>query len=334
MGRARVKISKGADPFFVEAGVAADGAFRDDVAAGLGRSPKSLPSRYLYDAHGSRLFERICETPEYYLTHAERQILEAHADDIISRVAPPVDLIELGSGSAVKTRRLIAALLARHGALRYFPVDISRSAVEASARSLMGAFPRLEITGIIGEYQPGLRMLAGRRRGPKLVLWLGSSIGNLDRAAATGFLGLLAQDFTAADRLLFGIDLRKPRDVLERAYDDAAGVTAAFNLNLLARINRELGGGFDLAAFSHRALWDEHRGSVDMYLVSRCDQEVRIEQLHRSFVFQAGETIHTESSYKYSGGEIQSMVRAAGLTIVGQWSDPQERFASVLLSRR
>jgi dimethylhistidine N-methyltransferase len=318
----------------VDVGGTGDGvAFAADVAAGLGRSPKSLPFRYLYDPRGSRLFEQICETPEYYLTRAEYEILDSESPAIVSRVPGPFDLLELGSGSAVKTRLLIRAALERQPALRYRPIDISRSALETSALSLLRDFPQLRIEAVVGDYGFGRRVLAGRDRRPQLVLWLGSSIGNLDRAAAAAFLGALLGSATADDRLLLGIDVCRRSEVLERAYDDRAGVTAAFNRNILHRINRELGGRFDPDAFAHRAVWNEAEGRMEMYLVSTRRQTVRIDALALDVRFDAGEAIHTESSYKYGPGEIESLAAAAGLAITARWFDRQRQFATVLMAR-
>src|SRR5262249_20173591 len=222
-----------------------------DVSAGLLGFPKSLPCRYFYDAEGSRLFEAICELPEYYLTRAEREILVERAAELSARFATEVTLVELGSGSAAKTQILIEALLRRDGMLRYVPVDISREMLEETARALLARYLDLQIVAVAGEYRDGLQHLelpAGR---PRLILWLGSSIGNLERREAAAFLHQVRDAMRSEDRLLVGIDLRKDRDILVPAYDDAAGVTARFNLNLLARINRELGGRFDLTRFRH-----------------------------------------------------------------------------------
>jgi len=304
----------------------------DEVRAGLGARPKRLPCRFLYDEEGSLLFEAICELPEYYPTRAERQILEARADEIAALFPERISLVELGSGSASKTRLLIDALLRRHGALRYVPVDISRSILEESARSLLESYAGLEVRAIASEYEEGLRHLRGDADRPRLVAWLGSNVGNFERSEAAAFLGNVRDCMAARDRLLLGVDLRKDPAVLERAYDDARGVTARFNKNLLARINRDLGGRFDLAAFAHRARWNESEGRMEMHLVSLRAQEVRIDALDLTVGFAAGEAIHTESSYKYAPREIDALADDAKLAVVRRWLDPAARFSLNLLA--
>jgi L-histidine N-alpha-methyltransferase len=306
--------------------------FAHAVETGLTAKPKYLPCRYLYDEEGSQLFEEICELPEYYLTRAERSILREHAQEIAARFDGPVTLAELGSGSASKTRIIIDALLARHGALRYVPVDISPSMLEESSRALLDEYRSLEILAIAGEYREGLRRLARETHRPKLILWLGSNVGNLYREEAAEFLESLRRLMAPHDRLLVGIDLRKDRDVLERAYDDARGVTAKFILNLLARINRELGGQFDLSAFHHRAVYNQEEGRVEICLVSKKAQAVAIEGLDLVVPFKKGETIDTEYSFKYSPVEIDNLAFDAGLRIERQWLDHMRRFSVNLLA--
>jgi L-histidine N-alpha-methyltransferase len=307
-------------------------AFSRDVRVGLTGSPKSLSCRYLYDAEGSRLFDAICELPEYYVTRAEREILQSCAAEVVSRLPLNLCLAELGSGSADKTRLLIEALLARQAALRYVPLDISRSALEESSRRLLLDYPALEIVAIAAEYNDGLGRLFTAARPVKLILWLGSNVGNYPRKEAASLLRCLQEAMSADDRLLVGIDLRKDPEVLERAYDDSKGVTARFNLNLLARINRELGGRFDLETFRHQAVYEAEAGRVRMYLVSRRAQRVQIDGLGLEVEFQAGEGIHTEDSVKYSLAEIEALAGAAGLRLKGQWLDRQGRFAVNLLA--
>jgi L-histidine Nalpha-methyltransferase len=307
-------------------------AFAQDVLAGLTAVPKRLPCRYFYDAQGSQLFEEICGLPEYYLTRAEREILTERSGEIAALFQVETVMVELGSGSAAKTRLLIEAFLNRYPRLSYMPVDISPSMLEESSRSLLADYPRLEITGIAATYEDGLARLQDETGRPKLILWLGSNVGNLDRAEATRFLCQVRRTMTARDRLLVGIDLRKERTTLERAYDDAQGVTARFNLNLLTRINQELGGRFDLDAFRHRAVYDEPLGRVEMHLESIRAQRVRIEQLDLEVAFTAGETIHTENSYKYSPVEISALAAGAALRVERQWFDAGRQFSLNLLA--
>lgn len=312
------------------AGLAAD--FANDVRTGLTAPRKRLSCRYLYDATGSALFEAICEAPEYYLTRAEQAILAAHADEVAAACPPGTTLVELGSGSAKKTRTLIAALLRQMTRLRYVPIDISRAALVESAEGLVLDYPQLTIQAIAAEYSTGLRRLQETGDQPKLVLWLGSNIGNFDRGEAARFLGDVRAALAVPDRLLVGVDLRKAPAVLEAAYDDAAGVTARFNLNLLARINRELGGDFDLTRFVHRARWNALKGRVEMHLESRARQRVRIGTLDLEVSFAAGETIFTESSYKYSSAELESLAHRAGFAVAARWFDPERKFALALLA--
>ncbi len=317
----------------IEARSAADPeAFARDVAAGLTRSPKQLPCRYFYDREGSLLFEAICRLPEYYLPQAEREILESRAAEIAALLPAGTCLVELGSGSAAKTRILIEAFLRRQRELRYVPVDISRTMLEESSLALLAAHPALRIVGVAAEYAEGLEKLTAVASGPKLVLWLGSNIGNLDRSEAARFLRRVRGLMGRGDRLLVGIDIRKDRAVLERAYDDSQGVTARFNRNVLARINRELGGRFDLDAFEHRAVYNEELGRIEMYLVSARAQRVPIDRLGLTVPFAPGEAIHTESSYKYSLAEIDALAATAGFGIERRWLDSGRRFSESLLA--
>jgi dimethylhistidine N-methyltransferase len=307
--------------------------FAKDVAAGLTSEPKHLSCRYFYDREGSRLFEAICELPEYYLTRAETEILEGHAREIVSLFPGDLTVIELGSGNAVKTRLLLEALLPGRR-VRYVPIDICRPVLEESAANLLQCFPALEIVAVAAEYHEGLRHLRSESDRPRLILWLGSNIGNFTREEAAAFLRRIRDTMTSADRMLVGVDLRKDLAVLEAAYDDAAGVTAAFNLNLLARVNRELDGNFDLSAFQHRAVYHQELGRIEMYLVSTRVQSVMIGRIGMTVRFAAGETVHTENSYKYSIAEIQAGATAAGLQDQSFWQDAAGRFSLHLLATR
>ena len=306
-------------------------SFREEIAEGLRAEHKRIPCRFLYDEAGSELFEEICELPEYYVTRAERQILEDCSDEIAASFDEPISLAELGSGSSTKTRLLIEAFLRRQGTLRYVPVDISRSMLDESARELLGDYTGLEIHAIASEYVDGLRRVRGETDRPKLIAWLGSNVGNFDRAAAVRFLRGIREALGERDRLLLGVDLRKERAVLEAAYDDAAGVTARFNLNLLERINRDLGGDFDADAFAHRASYREDEGRVVMELVSLREQRVHIRALDLVVDLAAGEAIHTEDSYKYSFEEIAALAAAADLEVERRWLDARGYFSLQLL---
>lgn len=311
--------------------------FAHDVAAGLTDRPRHLHCRYFYDEQGSLLFEQICALPEYYLTRAEAEILGRHAAELAALMPASGALVELGSGSSVKTRLLIEALLRRHGQLRYAAIDISRTMLESSARELLADYPALEMTAVAAEYRAGLALLlqdGGRAAatGPRLILWLGSNVGNFHRDEAAAFLAGVRAGMRPGDRLLMGVDLRKDRAVLEPAYDDAQGVTARFNLNLLARINRELGGDFVLDDFEHRAVYDEVLGRVEIYISSTRAQRVTVRGLGLTIDFAAGEAIHTENSYKYSLPEIVALAEAAGLYVERQWFDEARRFSENLLA--
>lgn len=307
--------------------------FSEDVRRGLTSQPKVLYPKYLYDELGSRLFEAITALPEYYLTRAEAEILNTRAGEIAAALGGPVWVTELGSGDGQKTKLLIEALLARQGKLEYVPVDISESAVETSSRSLLFSYPDLRITAYIGDYHASLRRIREERKGPgrTLVLFLGSTIGNLDPEERLALVRDVRNLLNPGEGFLLGTDLKKPESVLLPAYDDALGVTAAFNLNLLARINRELGGNFDLAAFRHQARYNQQEGRVEMHLESRRDQRVAIRAAGLEVSLAAGETIHTESSYKFSLDQVAALAAETGFELRRTWMDSGGRFASNLL---
>jgi L-histidine Nalpha-methyltransferase len=305
--------------------------FAEDVRAGLMKpGQKELPSKYLYDAVGSRLFEVITVLPEYGVTRAEDRILERHARDISARVPHEIAIAELGSGSGTKTRRILSAM-SRHHQTRYFPIEISATALAACEREVsdIGA---VSVVGIEREYLDGLLEVAARRQDREhlLVLFLGSTIGNFEPAAALAFLRKIRSMLMPGDFLLLGTDLLKPIPVLLDAYDDPLGVTAAFNLNLLARINRELGGNFVLTQFEHVARFNQEARSIEMHLLSRQAQTVYIAATEQTFEFRAGETIWTESSHKYRLPQIASMAAESQFTCPMQWIDEEWSFAENL----
>lgn len=311
---------------------AGDGdGFAAAVRDGLGSSPKALPCRFFYDDEGSRLFEEICHLPEYYPTRTEEGILARRAGEIAEAVGPGAALAELGSGSSAKTRLLIEAFLDRQEALHYAPVDISAGFLEETARNLLDRYEGLSVTAIAAEYRAAIPHLPSHD-GPRLVLFLGSNVGNLEEGEAASLLGAVAATLAPHDRLLVGFDRLKEPEVLLRAYDDAAGVTARFNRNLLARANRELGAEFDLDAFEHAAPFVAERSRVEMRLVSRTRQEVRVAALDRTFAFEEGETIHTESCHKYALADVGRLAHASGLRVDRLWSDPREWFTVALLA--
>jgi len=306
--------------------------FSVDVRAGLTKpGQKELPSKYLYDEVGSALFEVISRLPEYGLTRADERLLRRHADEIVDRVPGPVAVAELGSGSGKKTRWVLEALCRRQRT-SYYPVEISRSALAMCERELSD-IDAVTVVGFEREYLDGLLEVAAcRERGQHLfVLFLGSTIGNFDRPAGAEFLSEVRRILQTGDSLLLGADLEKPTAQLRAAYDDELGVTAAFNLNLLARANRELDADFDLSQFAHVATINAHARSVEMHLQSRRRQTVSIPAAEVVVEFLEGETIWTESCHKYSAEEIVRTARNAGFACAAQWIDEQWPFAENLL---
>ena len=305
--------------------------FAADVRTGLRLSgQKELPSKYLYDDVGSALFEVISVLPEYGLTRADERVLQRHADEIVEQVAGPVAVAELGSGSGKKTRWILKALCRRQH-VSYFPIEISPTALAMCAREL-GDIDCMSIVGFEREYLDGLREVEARRRDGQnlLVLFLGSTIGNFDRPAAAGFLRKMRRILRPGDSLLLGTDLEKPIPQLLAAYDDSLGVTAAFNLNLLARINRELDADFILERFEHDARFNPEARSVEMHLRSRRNQVVTIPRASLTISFGAGETIWTESSHKYGRTEPLQIAKDAGFFCKAQWIDQEWPFAENL----
>jgi len=309
--------------------------FAADVRAGLARpGQKELPSKYLYDDVGSALFEVISHLPEYGLTRADERLLQRHASEIVARLDAPVAVAELGSGSGKKTRWILEAL-GQWQQTFYYPVEISRSALVMCERELSD-IDSISIVGFEREYLDGLLEVAAHRQRHQhlFVLFLGSTIGNFDRPAGVNFLAEVRRILEPGDSLLLGTDLEKPAAQLLKAYDDEIGVTAAFNLNLLARINRELDADFDLAQFAHNARINPEARSVEMHLQSKCRQTVRIPAADLRVDFLEGETIWTESSHKYSSAEVFQMAEAAGFNCQAQWIDERWPFAENLLTAK
>lgn len=298
-----------------------------EVAAGLAAPQKELPPKYFYDRRGSELFEEITRLPEYYLTRAERSILEAWMPSLLPELGVH-SLVELGAGSAAKTRVILEALRAAGGPGTYVPIDVSADFLDDTAQTLRHEFPGLAVQPVIGDIDREL-VLPDRLPRPMLVAFLGSTIGNFDPAAALGLLLRVRHVMRPDDRFLLGVDLRKDVAVLEAAYNDGAGVTAAFNRNVLHVLNRELGADFDVAAFEHRAVYDRELHRIEMYLVSTREQEVHLPGAGR-FRLARGETIRTEISCKYDRASVAALFRAARFRI-GAWrTDPEGRFALVL----
>ncbi len=314
---------------------AALAGIEEEIRAGLeGPGAKKLPARFLYDDLGSALFEAITLLPEYELARADERLLRAHAPEI-ARLAPASPLVaELGSGSGRKTRPLLDAL-ARRQAVTYLPIDLSPAAL-ASCRIELGRLAAVRFEPIEAEFLDGLREAAARRRGaqPLLVLFLGSTIGNFERPADERFLSAVRRRLRPGDALLLGTDLLKPVPRLLAAYDDALGVTAAFDLNLLVRLNRELGADFDPGSFAHQARWNERERRIEMHLVSRHAQTVAVRGLGLRVAFRSGESLWTESSNKYAPEEPAETARRAGFLCAARWLDPGWAFAESLLIAR
>lgn len=305
--------------------------FAEDVRRGLSAPAKHLFPKYLYDELGSQLFEAICLLPEYYLTRAENEILQRYAADIVDSIDLPKTLIEMGSGSASKTRLVIETLLEKQPELLFVPVDISASALDRSSRVLLQSYPRLRIEAYAAEYFDGLAELAKRQRSRTLVLFLGSNISNFEPAEARDFLHAMRSVLRAGDALLLGVDLKKDRKILEAAYNDALGVTAAFSRNLLVRINRALDADFYLPAFRHRAVFNEVDSRIEISVESLRSQTVTIRKLGMQVSLSEGELIHTENSYKYDLESIAKLATEAGFVCGRTWFDEQKRFSSNLL---
>ncbi|HEV2388990.1 MAG TPA: L-histidine N(alpha)-methyltransferase [Candidatus Acidoferrales bacterium] len=305
--------------------------FAAEVRAGLSRrGQKELPSKYLYDSIGTTLFEVICMTAEYGLTRAEERLLRRHAGEIVSRLPSPVMVAELGSGAGKKTRWILESLC-RGQQVCYYPIEISPTAL-AMCRRELGDIPSVSLVGCEREYLAGLREVAARRQPGQhlMVLFLGSTIGNFDREAGVQFLLEVRRALEPGDSLLLGADLEKPAPVLLAAYDDALGITAAFNRNLLNRINRELEGDFVLSRYDHVARYDADARRIEMHLRSSRQQAVSIPRASLRLTLAEGETIWTESSHKYSPGELFSMAEQTGFQCECQWIDREWPFAENL----
>lgn len=296
-------------------------AFAADVLEGLARQPKRLAPKYFYDAAGSELFEQITLLPEYYPTRTELRVLEERADEICAFVPKGAALVEFGAGATTKVRLLLNKC--EFGA--YVPVDISGEFLNEQSQVLRQDFPKLAVYPVTADFTVPFALPEAVARMPKVGFFPGSTLGNFEPHEACAFLRT-ARDILGRDgRMVIGIDLEKDERVLYEAYNDKAGITARFNLNLLARINRDLGGNFDLSTFSHRAIYNRERHRIEMHLISRKAQTVRV--LGRSFSFRAGESIHTESSYKYSLERFAALARGSGWTPRACWTDPDRMFS-------
>ena len=296
--------------------------FLSDVIAGLSSDPRTLPCKYFYDARGAALFQKICELPEYYITRTEIDILDRHRREIAAHLGTNIELIGLGTGAGTKTRILIEAL---EKPAVYIPVDISKKQLRESTALFQQIFPDLEILPVCADYLQSVVLPSPRRKAArKIVYFPGSTIGNFEPREATDFLRRIANLCGGEGGLLIGVDLQKDRHVIEAAYNDSAGVTAEFNLNLLTRANHELGADFDLAAWHHHAIYNSREGRIEMYLISETRQRVHIEG--HQFDFRAGEKILTEYSYKHTPEGFAALARNAGFEFQKMWSDEARLF--------
>jgi L-histidine Nalpha-methyltransferase len=304
-----------------------------DLRAGLSAIRKQIPCKYLYDAHGSELFERICATPEYYPTRTEVAILEQSGADLMNFLGPQGgDLVELGSGSNLKIRKLLEAVeSARRRRIRYVPVDISEACLLQATEELSGLHADVQIKGIVADFTCSLEMLAGSRR--KMILFLGSTIGNFSADECAAFLEKVAAVMDRTDYLAIGLDMLKSIPMIESAYNDSAGVTAAFNLNLLRRLNREWGANFVLDAFEHVALFNHRSACIEMHLRAKQDMSVYLAQLGMGITLRQGETIRTEICRKFSRRSATEQFRAAGLRPVRWFTDPRQWFSVAVLQK-
>jgi dimethylhistidine N-methyltransferase len=307
-----------------------DQDFAKDVAYGLTRKDKFIPSKYFYDRAGSKLFDKICDLPEYYLTRKELEILDASKQELSKYLDGSYSVVELGSGSAVKTRHLFEVLCKSQEKIAYYPIDISNVVKESSQR-LQGEFENLQITGIVDQYENGLD-LAKDVAGKKIIVFFGSSLGNFDQNSARDFLRKIRSSMSPGDLFLLGVDLVKAKKVLEAAYNDSSGVTRDFNLNLLRRINYELSGDLDYSKFEHVAFYNSEEKRIEMHIRSKTKQQVSVHGIDLCIDLEKGEMIRTEYSHKYTISQIGKMAKKAGLSPVRIWRDEKNYFALVLFS--
>jgi dimethylhistidine N-methyltransferase len=303
-----------------------------DVIAGLTQKRKFLPPRYFYDSKGSQLFEQICELPEYYPTRTEASILQQYAQEL-AKTTGACQLVELGSGSSTKTRFLFTAYQNQGYPLYYTPIDVSGSILEESSVSLLKDYPSLHIHGLVGTYKEALKQLPSSPVDKRMVIFLGSSLGNFSPSESDRFFTQITEVLRSGDYFLLGIDLQKLIDTLETAYNDSQGVTAAFNLNVLEHLNRRFQGNFQLDNFKHWAFYDRAQHQIEMHLVSQLDRAVRLNALNLNLELAVGETIRTEISRKFDLQQMQSYLAARGLNQIQAWTDSDRWFGLILCQK-
>lgn len=307
-------------------------ASNSEVMVGLTKYPKSIASKYFYDDLGSELFERICELPEYYPTRTEMAILQMYAPEIAA-IAGSCELVELGSGSAIKTRILLDAYESLNYPLRYIPIDISAGILETSAFDLLNDYPTLEVHGLVGTYELALQRLHSfnpQHLSKRMLIFLGSTLGNLNSQECDRFFEQITGALNSGDYFLLGIDLHKSKSLLEPAYNDAQGVTAQFNLNMLRHLNYRFDGNFDLSQFKHQAIYNDYQQQIEMYLQSQVSQTVTLRSLNLTIYLEAGEKILTEISRKFDLSRLERDLSSKGLKPVKTWTDSQQWFGMIL----
>ncbi|MBD2252405.1 L-histidine N(alpha)-methyltransferase [Nostoc parmelioides] len=300
-----------------------------DVVKGLTQTPKTLPPCYFYDDRGSELFERICELPEYYVTRTETAILRRFAGEI-ARITGACELVELGSGNSTKTRILLDAYQQLDYPLRYLPIDVCAGILESSAKQLLQDYPSLEIYALAGTYELALAQLTTKKLSSRMICFIGSTLGNLNLQECDVFLSQIRATLNVGEYFLLGVDLQKPKEILEPAYDDSQGVTAEFNLNMLEHLNRSFEGNFDTTQFKHWAFYNESEQRIEMHLKSERSQTVQLKSLNLTVNFAQGETILTEISRKFNLESIQQQLAAKGLIPVQTWTDTNQWFGLLL----
>ncbi|MEM6613537.1 MAG: L-histidine N(alpha)-methyltransferase [Cyanobacteria bacterium P01_C01_bin.72] len=302
-----------------------------DAISGLRQVPKSLPARYFYDQKGSQLFEQICELPEYYPTRTEAGILQQYGTEIIERTQA-VELVELGSGSSTKTRYLFNAYRSQDSALYYVPVDVSDSILQTSAKNLLADYPQLKIQGKVATYSQALEQLAHSNIGKRMIIFLGSSIGNFNSQECDRLMQQVTSALHPGDYFLLGIDLQKPQAILEAAYNDAQGITAAFNLNMLQHLNNRFGGNFDLQQFKHQAIYNSTAHQIEMYLISQVEQTVTLANINLTIDLEQGEKILTEISRKFDAEKMAKYLSSSqyGLNLIKNYTDTEQKFSLLL----
>lgn len=301
----------------------------EDVIQGLNKNPKILPSKYFYDDSGSELFEKICELPEYYPTRTEAWILQQYADEIV-QITGACELVELGSGSSTKTLFLLDAYQKIASQCRYVPIDVSGGILKSTILKLQQKYPTFSIEGLIGTYEQALVKLESTWASSRMIFFLGSSLGNFTPPECDAFLRQIVKALQPGDYFLLGVDLQKPKEILEPAYNDSQGVTAAFNLNMLSHLNWRFQGNFDINLFTHQAIYNQADSQIEMYLNCQDNHWVNLEILDLKVSFQAGESILTEISRKFDLASMQKQLEVQGLETVKIWTDPQQWFGLIL----